>query len=83
MSYFNMSRNTEVVVICHFGFSLETMAAYTMISNHGYRNIELLLKLLFSFSILIFNTVKLLVMFFIIKQFAQINVFKKEKLLII
>ena len=38
---------------------------------------EILVKLLLSFSIIVFNMIKLLFKTFLIKIFAQINVFKK------
>ena len=39
----------------------------------------ILVKILFTISIIVFNMMKLLVILFIIKLFAQINVFKKVK----
>ena len=40
------------------------------------KEIEILAKLVFSFSIIVFNMMKLLVILFIMKLIAQINIFK-------
>ena len=42
------------------------------------KGIELLAKLVFSFSIMVFNMMKLLVILFIMKLIAQINIFKYD-----
>ena len=44
------------------------------------KKIKILVKLLFLFSIIVFNFMKLLFTFFMIELFDQINVFKKVKL---
>ena len=50
------------------------MVRYSMILQSWSEETEILVKLLFSFSIIEFNTMKLLVILFIITLFAKINV---------
>ena len=49
---------------------------FTAFEHDLKKGIELLAKLVFSFSIIVFNMMKLLVILFIMKLIAQINIFK-------
>ena len=51
------------------------MITYILIFNHDLRTIEIFVKLLYSFSIIVFNMMKFLVILFMIKLFTQINIF--------
>ena len=60
----------------HFNPFLEIM--FTAFEHDLKKGIELLAKLVFSFSIIVFNMMKLLVILFIMKLIAQINIFKYD-----
>ena len=54
------------------------MVNYILIFDHdSRRKIEILVKALFWFSIIVFNKMKILVLLFMIKLFTETNVFKK------
>ena len=51
---------------------------FTAFEHDLKKGIELLAKLVFSFSIIVFNMMKLLVILFIMKLITQINIFKYD-----